>query len=181
MWAQILDDVRAIRVRVAHGRQSRPVEVTANFSYRCRELAGDGWVLVGDAGAFLDPVFSSGVHLAMCGAERVSDLAVRALRGDRLPTKKDFRPFVRMSRAALSVFSKFIYAWYDDRFRQTFMNPPDRPGVAFLKRHIIALLAGDVFNRLLALPPLYLLLLLARLSPPPPKPRQLPGKPTGEA
>ncbi|MCP4871951.1 MAG: NAD(P)/FAD-dependent oxidoreductase [Proteobacteria bacterium] len=167
IWARILGEVRAVRGRVAHATQSRPVEVKANFSFRCRELAGDGWVLVGDSGAFLDPVFSSGVHLAMCGAEQVADLAVRALRGGRVPVARDFRPFERRSRAALAVFSKFIYAWYDDGFRKVFMQPPDRPGVRLLKKHIISLLAGDVFNRAFALPPLYLLLFFARLGPPP--------------
>jgi len=167
IWSRILDETRATRSRVAHGRRTRPVEVTANFSYRCRQLAGDGWVLVGDAGAFLDPVFSSGVHLAMSGAQQVADLAIKALRRERLPVAKDFRKFERRSRAALAVFSKFIYAWYQPQFRQTFMHPPDRPGVRLLKRHVISLLAGDVFNRALALPPLYLLLFFARLGPPP--------------
>ena len=64
------------------------------------------------------------------------------------------------------MFSKFIYAWYDDGFRKVFMQPPDRPGVRLLKKHIISLLAGDVFNRAFALPPLYLLLFFARLGPP---------------
>lgn len=169
IWTTILDQVRAIRGRVAHATKTRPMEVTANFSYRCSELAGDGWVLVGDAGAFLDPVFSSGVHLAMCGAEQVADLAARALRGGRIPIARDFRPFVRRSRAALAVFSKFIYAWYDDGFREVFMHPPDRPGVRLLKRHIISLLAGDVFNRAFALPPLYLLLFFAKVGPPLPR------------
>ncbi len=164
MWDRILGDVRAVGARVASAKRTRPVEVTANFSYRCREIAGDGWVMVGDSGAFLDPVFSSGVHLAVSGAVTVSDAAIRALRGDRLPVASDFRRYLRRTRAALVVFSKFIYAWYDEDFRRTFMHPPDRPGVQFLKRHIISLLAGDVFNRLLAMPPLYVLLFFARLD-----------------
>jgi flavin-dependent dehydrogenase len=44
------------------------VTATGNYSYQARSMAGDGYILVGDAFAFIDPVFSSGVHLAMSSA-----------------------------------------------------------------------------------------------------------------
>lgn len=164
MWERILGEVPAIRGRVATGRRSRPVETTANFSYRCWPLAGDGWLLVGDACAFLDPVFSSGVHLAMTGASKAARAAGRALRRDRPPSRADFAGYERATRGALKVFTLFIYSWYEPWFRATMMHPPPgRPGVELLKRHIIRLLAGDVFSPWKVLPPLYAMIGISRL------------------
>lgn len=56
------------------------VRVTGNYSYDSKQMGGPGWVLVGDAFAFLDPVFSSGVYLAMSGAEQAADVVAAALR-----------------------------------------------------------------------------------------------------
>jgi len=56
------------------------VRVTGNYSYDSRRMGGPGWVLVGDAFAFLDPVFSSGVYLAMSGAEQAAHAVDAALR-----------------------------------------------------------------------------------------------------
>src|SRR5246127_5924149 len=59
------------------------VHVTGNYSYDSRRIGGPGWVLVGDAFAFLDPVFSSGVYLAMSGAEQAVSVVDTALREPR--------------------------------------------------------------------------------------------------
>ena len=56
------------------------VRVTGNYSYDSARMGGPGWVLIGDAFAFLDPVFSSGVYLAMNGAEEAVELVDTALR-----------------------------------------------------------------------------------------------------
>src|SRR5579859_4154340 len=56
------------------------VRVTGNYSYDSTRMGGPGWVLIGDAFAFLDPVFSSGVYLAMSGAEQAVDAVDAALR-----------------------------------------------------------------------------------------------------
>jgi len=165
MWDRILEEVRAVRVRVAAAERSRPVETTANFSYRCSPIAGPGWVLVGDAAAFLDPVFSSGVHLAMTGASKAARDAARALRRSRVPDRRDFARYERATANALKVFTRFIYSWYDPWFRWTMMHPPEgRPGVDLLKRHIIRLLAGDVFQPWKVLPPLYVMIGLSKLT-----------------
>lgn len=54
-----------------------PVEVTGHMGNRCSRLAGDGWVLAGDAAFFVDPCYSSGVHLAMCSAEMIADTVLQ--------------------------------------------------------------------------------------------------------
>jgi flavin-dependent dehydrogenase len=143
VWSEILETVPAVSRRLAHARPSRRVAAEADFQYRVDPIAGDGWVVIGDAGAFVDPVFSSGVHLAVTDARRASRAAAAALAGGRLPRARDFARYVRRSRSSLGVFSQFIHAWYDPAFREVFMRPDRRrPGVARLEREIRAVLAG---------------------------------------
>jgi flavin-dependent dehydrogenase len=164
IWEEILERVPAVSRRLVGSRRVRAIEAKADFQYRVRRLAGDGWVVIGDAGAFLDPVFSSGVHLAMTGARDASRAAARALRAGRAPRERDFRGYVRRTRSALQVYSKFIYAWYDPAFRSVFMRPPRGvAAVEVLKREVISILAGAVSPAWRALPAMGLLLLLARL------------------
>ena len=56
------------------------VRATGNYSYDSTRMGDVGWVMIGDAFAFLDPVFSSGVYLAMSGAEQAADVVDAALR-----------------------------------------------------------------------------------------------------
>lgn len=143
VWREVLGAVPAVSRRLAHARATRPVEAEADFQYRVDPIAGDGWVVVGDAGAFLDPVFSSGVHLAVRDARRASRAAVGALANGGEPQARDFARYVRRSRASLAVFAEFIHAWYDPAFREVFMRPDRRrPGVARLEREVRAVLAG---------------------------------------
>jgi flavin-dependent dehydrogenase len=62
-----------------------PVEVTGHMGNRCSRLAGDGWVLGGDAAFFVDPCYSSGVHLALQSAEWIADTVLQHPAGQRLP------------------------------------------------------------------------------------------------
>jgi flavin-dependent dehydrogenase len=162
IWDEVLARVPAVAQRLRGAELARPVEATADFQYRLRELAGDGWVAIGDAGAFLDPIFSSGVHLAMTGAERAARAAGRALASGRAPAARDFARYARETRAQLDVYARFIYAWYDPAFREVFLNPPHgRPGVRWLRREIVSVLAGAVTPTWRVMPAIGVLLLLA--------------------
>ncbi|HKA15322.1 MAG TPA: NAD(P)/FAD-dependent oxidoreductase [Myxococcota bacterium] len=163
IWNEVLSLVPAVANRLRGAPRTRPVEAAADFQYRLRALAGDGWVAIGDAGAFLDPVFSSGVHLAMTGAERASRAAERALAAGRLPVARDFARYARESRAQLGIYARFIYAWYDPGFREVFLRPPHgRPGVEWLRREVVSVLAGSVTPTWRVWPAIGTLLWLAR-------------------
>jgi flavin-dependent dehydrogenase len=165
LWREALDQTPAIARRLRGATRTRAVEATADFQYRLKQLAGDGWVAIGDAGAFLDPVFSSGVHLAMGGAERAATDAISALASGRAPVARDFARSVRRSRSEFRVYERFIRAWYDPAFREVFIRPPrGRPGVDFLRREIVSVLAGAVTPAWRARPAIEVLLWLARLQ-----------------
>jgi flavin-dependent dehydrogenase len=146
---------------------SSEVWSTGNFSFRCDATVGEGWAMVGDAGAFVDPVFSSGVHLAMEGGRRLAhdvDAALKAAPEGLVPGKRLAR-YARSNRKALKVFSRFIYDWYDDEFRLAFMRPP--PKSAFVQRvksNLLRVLAGDVYRPWRAIPWLWALERMAKLN-----------------
>ena len=118
------------------------VRVTGNYSYDSRRMGGPGWVMVGDAFAFLDPVFSSGVYLAMSGAEqaaRVVDLALAEPARER----SLLRQLERRQRAGMRRFSFFIYRFNSPVMRWLFRNPQNRWN---LEQALISMLAGDLFD-----------------------------------
>src|SRR5262249_54854841 len=73
----------AVRERVSKARRVTGYFATKDYSYRSREVAGDGWVLIGDAFGFLDPLYSSGVLLALRSGEMAADAIAEGLgKGD---------------------------------------------------------------------------------------------------
>jgi flavin-dependent dehydrogenase len=70
----------AVKERIANARRETGYFATRDYSYRATQVAGDGWVLVGDAFAFLDPLYSSGVLLALRSGEMAADAVVEGLK-----------------------------------------------------------------------------------------------------
>ena len=129
--------------RVEHAELiGNQVHVTGNYSYDSRQIGGPGWVLVGDAFAFVDPVFSSGVYLAMCGAEQAAhavDVALRAPAAE----KALLRRLERRYRSGIRRFSFFIYRFNDPVMARLFRQPSNRLQI---EQGMISMLAGDLFD-----------------------------------
>ena len=77
---QTLQATASVWQRMEHAERVAPVHVTGNYSYTCARMTGPGWVMVGDAYAFIDPVFSSGVYLGMNSAEHAAGVVDAVLR-----------------------------------------------------------------------------------------------------
>jgi flavin-dependent dehydrogenase len=118
------------------------VRVTGNYSYDSTSMGGPGWVLVGDAFAFLDPVFSSGVYLAMSGAETAAAVVDTALKEPRRE-KALLRKLERRQRAGMRRFSFFIYRFNGPVMMQMFGQPRN---TWQLEQGVISMLAGDLFD-----------------------------------
>ena len=114
------------------------MRVERDFSYGSKRYAGDRWITVGDAGSFLDPVFSSGVAIALeSGLEGARAVARGLARGDL--SARAFRTFDRRQRARYRSFRRFVASFYTPAFRDLFFSddPPQR-----MFRAIITVLAG---------------------------------------
>ncbi len=116
--------------------------VTGNYSYDCSHMGGPGWILVGDAFAFLDPVFSSGVYLAMISAEEAVAMVDGALRD---PSREAglLRKLEKRLRTGIGRFSFFVYRFNGPVMRQMFRTPRN---TWQLEQGVISMLAGDLFD-----------------------------------
>ena len=104
-------------------RRTSGVHGVSDYSAVSTRMGGDGWVLVGDAATFLDPVFSTGVFLAMSTGERAGAAIERALARRGRVDERDFRAYERQSRRMYARFRKFVYNFYDPVFFDAFCTP----------------------------------------------------------
>ena len=118
------------------------VHAAGNYSYDATRIGGPGWLLVGDAFAFLDPVFSSGVYLAMDGAERAAELIDVALRQPKREATL-LRRYERRQRTGLARFAFFVHRFNGPILRKLFREPRN---LWQLEQSIISMLAGDLFD-----------------------------------
>jgi hypothetical protein len=130
--------------RLTAGAEHTPPRVIRNFSYLNRKSSGSRFACVGDAACFLDPVFSSGVSLAMLGAERLADILAIALkqgREDAPDLLKDHREYMMHAYAA---FSGLIHSFYNTSMVSNlfFAKDPDLE----LRAGLISMLAGDLWR-----------------------------------
>jgi flavin-dependent dehydrogenase len=128
--------------RMANAERVAPVHVTGNYSYTCSRMTGPGWVMVGDAYAFVDPVFSSGVYLGMNSAEQAADVVDGALRDPSRETALQ-RAMEKRLKRGLKHFQWFIYRFTTPVMRHLFNNPRN---VWQVEQAVISMLAGDVFD-----------------------------------
>jgi flavin-dependent dehydrogenase len=128
---------------LSSAKQERSVGALADFSYRIDQLAGDGWLFVGDAGGFLDPLFSTGAHLAIqggfIGAETI-DEALR--RGDT--SRAAFKDYEAAVRYAVDLFLGVVQGFYAGHFRELLFEENQRKP---MRRIITSILSGDVFHQ----------------------------------
>ncbi|MEL6476501.1 MAG: NAD(P)/FAD-dependent oxidoreductase [Pseudomonadota bacterium] len=122
--------------------QAEPVgqmHATGNFSYRAASAHGPGHIKVGDAYGFIDPVFSTGVHLALNSACEAA-AAILETRGNIARRASRFAAYDRHIRRRIDYVSWFIYRIHDPAFREMMLHPKDIMGI---ERAVISLLAGD--------------------------------------
>jgi len=118
-------------------------EATGNYSYECRRSHGRNYFLIGDAFTFIDPVFSSGVMLAMNGAKAAAD-AIHLCRTEPERANGALRQFDRIVRHGPRQFSWFIYRVTNPAMRELFLGPRN---VLRMEEALLSLLAGDIFGR----------------------------------
>jgi flavin-dependent dehydrogenase len=121
---QALDEQPLIASRMRTAERVSPVSTAADFSYRSSKLTGDRWLLAGDAAGFIDPVFSSGVFLAVLAGEHAADILDVVLDHPRKAPRL-FRRYERMLNRAMDVYLRFVDAWYTKEFIEVFLNPQD--------------------------------------------------------
>ena len=128
--------------RLRDAKLTHGVTATGNFSYRADRMHGERYIMIGDAFAFIDPIFSSGVMLAMNSAFQGADVVDASLR-DPARAPALLRKFDRSVRLGLDSFSWFIYRMTHPTIRDMFMGPAN---ALRMQEAVLSLLAGDLFR-----------------------------------
>ena len=139
---QSLAEQPIIAKRMANAQRVSEVHVAADFSYRSARLHGDRWLLAGDAAGFIDPIFSSGVFLAVFSGEQCADILNEVLDRPRR-AKRLFRRYERALNRAMDIYLRFVNAWYTKEFIEVFLAPRDVFG---LPPAVNAVLGGNIGN-----------------------------------
>jgi FADH2 O2-dependent halogenase len=127
--------------RMAGARPLHEFTREGNYSYTTERFSGDGWVLVGDAARFIDPVFSSGVSVAMESGKRAAKAVASALKTGNVRASA-FANYERTIRNAVDIWREFIVMYY--QLPPLFFEIISKPDGL---RQITRLLQGDVYDR----------------------------------
>ena len=137
-----LDAVPEAELRMRGATRSAPVHVTGNYAYECTRMSGPGWLMLGDAYAFVDPMFSSGVFLAMNSAEHGADAVDAALR-EPAHERAVLQRLERRLNRGLEEFRWFIYRFTSPTMQALFARPRN---IWQIEQAVVSMLAGDVFD-----------------------------------
>lgn len=120
-----------------------PVQQIRGFAANVKQLHGEGFALLGNAGEFLDPVFSSGVTIALKSAVLAADCLDRQLRGNVIDWDEEFALPLQVG---VNTFKTFVTAWYDGRFQDIVFSAKQQPNVTGMISSILAGYAWDTTN-----------------------------------
>jgi 2-polyprenyl-6-methoxyphenol hydroxylase-like FAD-dependent oxidoreductase len=134
---------RRVDEALAGATRITPVRSAANFSYEVEPAVGDRFLCVGDAMTFVDPIFSSGVYVAMQSAELAVVEILRTFGDGRFEAAR-FAGYQQQVRRGTGPFSRFIKHYYEPAFLDVFLRPKNALGVVDT---VLAVLAGGAFVR----------------------------------
>ena len=141
-------DTPVLAELMRHATREWPVRAEKDFSYTTSSYAGDRWILVGDAGAFLDPVFSTGVAIALeSGLEAAAELDRAARSG--IFGASCFAAYSKRQGKRYAAYRRFVLGFYSPEFRDRFFDPTPP---TWIFRSVVTVLAGnwnpDLWTRL---------------------------------
>jgi len=131
--------------RLTVGAEPGLVRVIGNFSYRNTKPHGPRFACIGDAACFLDPIFSSGVVLALTSGEQLADLLIPALAESREHEAELMAPLADHMSRAYDVFSRFLQRFYHGSLTDNVLLVEHDSGQKF-RSGVISVLAADVWR-----------------------------------
>ena len=126
---------------LANAVWDKPARQITGYSANVKQLCTNQYALLGNAGEFLDPVFSSGVTIAMRSASLAADLLDRQLAGASVNWQQDYAEALKKG---VDTFRSFVSAWYDGRFQDIIFHENQ---VADIRKMICSILAGYAWDQ----------------------------------
>jgi flavin-dependent dehydrogenase len=140
----MIRDCRAVHEHMRGAERVTPIYRAANFAYTNAPIVGDRFVAIGDAVAFVDPIFSSGVFISMRTAELAAEAIREAFADDRF-TARRFAAYERRVWRGVAPFFKFIHKYYEPAFLDLFLRPKNNFGMVTA---VLNVLSGGSFIRM---------------------------------
>jgi len=116
-------------------------KVIENFSTAVKQIYGKGYILTGNSGEFLDPIFSSGVTFATETGLLAAKLVAKIIKGEDVDLEKEY---VGPVQHGVDVFTSYVNEWYSGNLQKLFFHKPENPEV---KKQICSILAGYVWDK----------------------------------
>ena len=139
LWQLIAEEPK-LRALLAGAHTVRPVGEINGYAASVSSLHGPGYALLGNAAEFLDPVFSSGVTIAMKSASLATQVLDRQLRGERVDWQAEFAEPLMFG---VETFRTFVNGWYDGSLQDVIFYEHKDPQI---RRMICSILAGYVWD-----------------------------------
>jgi len=136
----LMSDPNAAK-RLAQMQFVMPAQRISGYACSVKKLYGERFALAGNATEFLDPIFSSGVALALSSSERATQVLIRQLRGETVDWQADYADYVMQG---INTFRAYVTAWYDDKLPQIFFSANRNPEIM---RQVCSVLAGYVWDK----------------------------------
>ena len=130
--------------RLTAGAERRETRMIANFSFENERASGPRFACVGDSACFIDPVFSSGVSLAILRAVEVAERLLPALKEQREGDPDLMAPMESTTKRAYETFAALVFRFYNTNFVDNMIF--GAPSEGHFRAGVISVLAGDVFR-----------------------------------
>jgi len=144
LYGEMIARCRRVAAGLAAAQRITPVHPVANFSYVNRPIIGDRFLCVGDTLAFVDPIFSGGVFIAMQSGELAARTIEQAFRHGRFEAAR-FAAYERAVRRGMAPFFRMIHKYYEPAFLELFLKPSNWFGML---DGVLSVLAGGFFLRI---------------------------------
>ncbi len=144
LFEAMVRQCRQVHEHLGAAERVTAIHRTANFAYTNAPVVGDRFLCVGDAIAFIDPIFSSGVFIAMRSAELAAESILAAFAADRFSARR-FTAYERRVWRGMAPFFKFIHKYYEPAFLDLFLRPKDVLGMVTA---VLNVLSGGSFIRM---------------------------------
>ena len=139
-WEYIIYNYPHTSQRYVKSKRTVEVGSLSGYSSAVTQLHGKNYILTGNASEFLDPVFSSGVTLALESGARAAELTSRELKGEVINYSKEYDDYMMMG---INVFREYVDAWYDGRLQEIFFSKNINEDI---KKRIVSVLSGYVWD-----------------------------------
>lgn len=137
---KVISDHKYLKEKFEKAEKIAPVGIINGYSAAIKKMYGKGFALSGNATEFLDPVFSSGVTLALESSNKVAELIIKELKGETVDWQKDYEDYMMIG---INVFREFVYAWYEGKLRKIFFSAQKSEKI---QQSISSILSGYVWD-----------------------------------